>query len=91
MFITELFYNSQDLKTIQIVQWQKNQASVIHTMENYSARRERKPAMCNNKEEAGGQYSKLNKSDTETFNYYLIPFVYGILKGQRREVSKIAE
>ena len=51
----------------------------------------RKPAMCSNKEEAGGQYSKLNKSDTETFNYYLIPFVYGILKGQRREVSKIAE
>ena len=64
--------------------------SVIHTMENYSARRERKPVMCN-KEEAGGHYSKLNKSDTETFNYYMIPFVYGILKGQRREVTKIAE
>ena len=33
-------------------------------MENYSARRERKPVMCN-KEEAGGHYSKLNKSDTK--------------------------
>ena len=46
--------------------------------------------MCN-KEEAGGHYFKLNMSDTETFNYYTIPFVYGILKGQRREVTKIAE
>ena len=69
----------------------KIKKSVINTMENYSARREIKPVMCNNKEEAGGHYYKLKKSDTEIFNYYMIPFVYGILKGQRREVTKIAE
>ena len=62
---------------------------VLHTQWKITLPEEKESLSCATRRKL--EDIKLNMSDTETFNYYTIPFVYGILKGQRREVTKIAE